>query len=151
MIGSFPIFIWDIAGRQTDRQMPQLREIAAPPLPHSGDAEAPIAVDSSMQHGRSMNQLLYLLAFDQLVPSAALVRVDPNVAAQCQDTRDFYGCVRVFTTPAKRSNDIGPLAGVVERVAEGLISGPPPQQTTSFSLGMNLAGLAEGILQGVLR
>ena len=58
-----------------------------------------------------MNQLLHLLAFDLLVPSAALVRVDPNVAAQCQDTRDFYGCVRVFTTPAKRSNDMHLLQG----------------------------------------
>ena len=52
-----------------------------------------------------MKQLLYLLAFGLLVPSAALARVDPNVAAQCQDARDFHGCVRAFTTPVRRSDD----------------------------------------------
>ena len=74
-----------------------------------GDVEAVLAVEASIEHGRSMKQLLYLLAFGLLVPSAALARVDPNVAAQCQDARDFYGCVRAFTTPVRRSDDTGPL------------------------------------------
>ena len=65
-----------------------------------------------------MKQLLYLLAFGLLVPSAALARVDPNVAAQCQDARDFYGCVRVFTTPVRRSDDTPPFDGVMGQVAE---------------------------------
>ena len=53
-----------------------------------------------------MKQLPYLLAFGLLVPSAVLVRVDANVAVKCQDARDFYGCVRAFTTPAQRSDDM---------------------------------------------
>ena len=53
-----------------------------------------------------MKQLPYLLAFVLLVPSAALARVDAEIAAQCRDARDFYGCVRAFTTPAQRSNDM---------------------------------------------
>ena len=71
-----------------------------------GDVDAPLSVVSSIQHGRSMKQLLHLLAFGLLVPSAALARVDPNVAAQCQDAKDFYGCVRAFTTPVRRSDDM---------------------------------------------
>ena len=47
-----------------------------------------------------MKQLLPLLAFGLLVSSTALAQVDAEVAAQCRDTRDFYGCVRSHTTPA---------------------------------------------------
>ena len=83
-----------------------------------------------------MKQLLHLLAFGLLVPSAALARVDPNVAAQCQDARDFYGCVRAFTTPVRRTEAIDPYAGVTGKY---------------FLRGMNPAGLGEGILRGVLR
>ena len=64
-----------------------------------------------------MKQLLYLLAFGLLVPSAALAQIDAEVTAQCRDARDFYGCVRAFTTPAQRSNGIDPLAGVMGQVA----------------------------------
>ena len=83
-----------------------------------------------------MKQLLYLLAFGLLFPAAALAQVDTEVAAQCKDARDFYGCVRAFATPAQRSNDIEPLAGVMEKY---------------FLRDMNPAGLVEGILRGVLR
>ena len=71
-----------------------------------------------------MKQLLHLLAFGLLVPSTALAQVDAEVAAQCRDARDFYGCVRAFTTPVRRSDDIDPYAGVMGQVAAGLISGP---------------------------
>jgi len=99
-----------------------------------------------------MKQLPYLLAFVLLVPSAALARVDAEIAAQCRDARDFYGCVKAFTIPAQRSNDIDPLAGVMGQVAAGLISGPTYRNApTSFSRGMIPAGLVEGILRGVLR
>ena len=99
-----------------------------------------------------MKQLPYLLAFVLLVPSAALARVDAEIAAQCRDARDFYGCVRAFTTPAQRSNGIDPLAGVMGQVAADLISGPTYRNApTSFSRGMIPAGLVEGILRGVLR
>ena len=117
-----------------------------------GDVEAPLAVEASIQHGRSMKQLLYLLVFALLVPSAALAQLDAEVAAQCQDARDFYGCVRTFTTPTRRSDDTIPLAGVMGQVAAGLISGQTYRNApTNFSQGMNPAGLVEGILRGVLR
>ena len=83
-----------------------------------------------------MKQLLHLLAFGLLVPSTALAQVDAEVAAQCRDARDFYGCVRAFTTPVRRSDDIDPYAGVIGQY---------------FPRSMNLAGLVEGILRGVLR
>ena len=95
-----------------------------------------------------MKQLLSLLAFGLLVPSAALAQVDAEVAAQCRDARDFYGCVRAFTTLAQRSDDIAPLAGVVGQVASSLISGPTYRNApTNFPRGMNPAGLVEGILR----
>ena len=99
-----------------------------------------------------MKQLLPLLAFGLLVPSTALARVNAEVAAQCRNARDFYGCVRAFTTRVRRSDDIDPYAGVMRQVAAGLISGQgylnAPQK---FPRGMNPAGLVEGILRGVLR
>ena len=99
-----------------------------------------------------MKQLLPLLAFGLLVPSTALAQVDAEVAAQCRDARDFYGCVRSFTTPVRRSDDIDPYAGVMGQVAAGLISGPSYRNTpTTLPGGMNPAGLVEGILRGVLR
>ena len=99
-----------------------------------------------------MKQLLYLLAFGLLFPAATLAQVDAEVAAQCKDARDFYGCVGAFATPARRSNDIEPLVGVMGQVAAGLISGPTYRNApTSFSRGMIPAGLVEGILRGVLR
>ena len=51
-----------------------------------------------------MKQLLYLLAFDLLVPSAALAQVDAEMTAHCRVAREFYGCVRAFTTPVQRSD-----------------------------------------------
>ena len=99
-----------------------------------------------------MKQLLYLLAFGLLVPSAAQAQVDAEVAAQCRDARDFYGCVRAFTTPVRRSDDIDPYAGVMGQVAAGLISGQGYRNApTNFSRSMNPTGLVEGILRGVLR
>ena len=99
-----------------------------------------------------MKQLLHLLAFGLLVPSTALAQVDAEVAAQCRDARDFYGCVRAFTTPVRRSDEIAPLAGVMGQVAAGLISGPTYRNApTYFPRGTNPAGLVERILQGVLR
>ena len=68
-----------------------------------------------------MKQLVYLLAFGLVVPSAALARVDANVAAQCQDARDYFGFVRAFTTPSQHSDDIAPLAVVVGQLAAGLL------------------------------
>ena len=60
-----------------------------------------------------MKQLLHLLAFGLIVPTAALAQVDAEVAAQWRDARDFYGCVRAFTTPVRRSDGIDPFDGVM--------------------------------------
>ena len=59
-----------------------------------------MAVEASIQNSRSMKKLIYLLAFGMLVLSAALARLEAEVTAQCKDARDFYGCVRAFTTQA---------------------------------------------------
>ena len=116
------------------------------------DVDTPLAVEASIQHGRPMKQLFYLLAFGLLVPSAAQAQVDAEVAAQCRDARDFYGCVRAFTTPVRRSDEIDPFDGVMGQMAAGLISGPSYRNApTTFPRGMNPAGLVEGILRGVLR
>ena len=99
-----------------------------------------------------MKQLLHLLAFGLLVPSTAFAQVNAEVAAQCKDARDFYGCVRAFTTPVRRSDDTPPFDGVMGQVAAGLISGPGYRNApTAFPRDMNPAGVVEGILRGVLR
>ena len=99
-----------------------------------------------------MKQLLHLLAFGLLVPSTALAQVNAEVAAQCRDARNFYGCVRAFTTPVRRSNDTAPFEGVMGQVAAGLISGTSYRNAPqNFPRRMNPAGLVEGILRGVLR
>ena len=99
-----------------------------------------------------MKQLLHLLAFGLLVPSTALAQVDAEVAAQCRDARDFYGCVRAFTTPVRRSDEIDPFDGVMGQMAAGLISGTRYRNAPhNFPRSMNPAGLVEGILRGVLR
>ena len=88
-----------------------------------GDVGAPPSVGTSIQHGRSMKQLLHLLAFGLLVPSTALAQVDAEVAAQCRDARDFYGCIRAFTAPVLRSDDTATFDGVMGQMAAGLNSG----------------------------
>ena len=99
-----------------------------------------------------MKQLLFALAFGFLGSPAALAQVDPEVAAQCKDARDFYGCVRAFTTPVRRSDDTAPFDGVMGQVAAGLISGQGYRNALqNFPRGIIPAGLVEGILRGVLR
>ena len=99
-----------------------------------------------------MKQLLYLLAFGLLFPAAALAQVDTEVAAQCKDARDFYGCVRAFTTPPQARADRAAFAGLMRLMAAGLVSGPTFRNApTNVSPGMNPAGLVEGILRGALR
>ena len=99
-----------------------------------------------------MRKLLLTLAFGLLLPTTALAQVEPEVAAQCKDARDFYGCVRAFTTPPQSRAELAPFAGVMGPLAARLISGPMLQNTpTNLSRGMNPAGLLEGVLRGVLR
>ena len=114
--------------------------------------DAHLSVETSIQQGRSMKQLLHLLAFGLLVPFTALAQVNAEVAAQCRDARDFYSCVRAFPTPVRRSDDTPSFDGVMGQVAAGLISGTSYRNAPqNFSRGMNPAGLVEGILRGVLQ
>jgi len=87
-----------------------------------------------------MKQLLYLLAFGLLVPSTALAQVDAVVAAQCRDARDFYGCVRAFTTPARRSDDIAPLAGVMGSCEASCAEAKQAPLTCGSSPGIDRSG-----------
>ena len=99
-----------------------------------------------------MTKFLLPLTFGLLLPTAALAQINPDVAAQCKDARDFYGCVRAVTTPPQSRAERPPLAGVMGPLAAGLIAGPMLQNTPSnFSRGVNPADLVEGILRGVLR
>ena len=99
-----------------------------------------------------MNQLLIPIAFGLLFPTAVLAQVDGEVAAQCKDARDFYGCVRAFTTPPQSSGDFGPLGGAMGQMAAELISGPSFRSSPAkVPPGVIPVGLEEGILRGVLR
>ncbi|WP_226399738.1 hypothetical protein [Synechococcus sp. MU1643] len=68
-----------------------------------------------------MKQLLTPIAFGLLFPTAVLAQVDGEVAAQCEDARDFYGCIRAFTAPPQSSADLGPLGGAMGQMAADLI------------------------------
>ena len=105
-----------------------------------------------MDHGTLMKKLFLPLAFSLLLPTAAIAQLDPEVADQCKDARDFYGCVKAFTTPARRTNDVAPLAGAMGQVAAGLITGPNVRNSASnFPTGFIPSELIEGILRDVLR
>ena len=71
-----------------------------------------------------MKQLLKPIAFGLLSPTAALAQLDAEVAAQCKDARDFYGCVRAFTAPPQSRADLGPLGGAMGQIEAVLISSP---------------------------
>ncbi|MCB4398952.1 hypothetical protein FZX13_03085 [Synechococcus sp. MU1625] len=99
-----------------------------------------------------MKKLFLPLAFGLLLPTAAIAQVAPEVADQCKEARDFYGCVRAFTTPPQSRADRVPLTGVMQPVATALFSGPNLRNSGSnFSPGVIPADLVEGILRGVLR
>ena len=117
-----------------------------------GDVERQLSDQASTKFGIKMKKLVLPLAFGILLPTAAFAQVDPKVAAQCQDARDFYGCVRAFAMPPQSGADRTPLAGVMGQMAAGLISGPTFRNApTNLSQGVNPVGLVEGILRGVLR
>ena len=68
-----------------------------------------------------MKQILIPLAIGLLFPTAALAQVDTEMADQCKDAGDFYGCVRAFTAPPQSRADLGPLGGAMGQMAAGLI------------------------------
>ena len=96
-----------------------------------------------------MKQLLMPIAFGLLFPTAVLAQVDDEVAAQCKDAKDFYGC---FTAPPQSRADLGPLGGAMGQMAAGLISGTSFRSSPAkVPPGVFPVGLVEGILRDVLR
>ena len=66
---------------------------------------------------------LTLLLMGGLCCPSAMSQVDPKVAAQCKDARDFQGCVKAFTTPAETTDELSSLRGAMKQVAARLRSG----------------------------
>ena len=99
-----------------------------------------------------MQKILIPFALGLLLPTSALAQLEPEIAAQCKDARDFFGCVKAFTTPPQSIGQQTPLAGLMGPLTAGLISGPILQNTpTNSPRGVNPAGFVEGILRGVLQ
>ena len=99
-----------------------------------------------------MNKFLLPLALGLFVPTATPAQIDNALAARCKDARDFYGCVRAFSTPPQARADRAPFAGLMAQMAAGLVSGPTFRNApTNVSPGLNPADLVEGILRGALR
>ena len=99
-----------------------------------------------------MKQLLIPIEFGLLLPTAALAQVNAEVAAQCKDARDFYGCVRAFTAPPQPRADLSPLGGSMGQMAAGLISGPSFRSSrTKVPPGVIPMDLVEVIRRDVLR
>ena len=54
-----------------------------------GDVERQLSEQASTKLGIEIKKLVLPLAFGLLLPTAALAQVNPKVAAQCKDARDF--------------------------------------------------------------
>lgn len=71
-----------------------------------------------------MRRLAIASALVSSLALAAHAQVDPKVAAQCKDARDFLGCVKAFTTPAAAPDDgLSNLRNAMKQVASRLRSG----------------------------
>lgn len=57
--------------------------------------------------------------------AGAKAQVDPEIAKQCKDARDFLGCVKAFTTPAtaNETDQLTPLRNAMKQVAARLRAG----------------------------
>jgi hypothetical protein len=74
---------------------------------------------------------LVAVATAVLLASPAWAQVDPKVAAQCKDARDFVGCVKAFTTPSiQASDELTALRGAMKQVAARLKSGTSLRDST---------------------
>ena len=73
---------------------------------------------------------LLLLAL-MLTAGNAYAQVDPKVAEQCKDARDFLGCVKAFTTPAAQPDDgLTALRNAMKQVASRLAVGTSLRDST---------------------
>ena len=73
----------------------------------------------------TMLKLLTATTASILLAAPAIAVVDPKVAAQCKDARDFVGCVKAFTSPAAITTDDGleGLRNAMKQVAARLSAG----------------------------
>jgi hypothetical protein len=81
-----------------------------------------------------------------LLAGPAWAQVDPKVAAQCKDARDFVGCVKAFTTPSiQASDELTALRGAMKQVAARLTSGTNLRDSTiTFQPVVDALALVQG-------
>ena len=57
------------------------------------------------------------------IRSPAMAQIDPKVVDQCNEARDFLGCVKAFTSPVVPNDGLSALRDAMKRVASRLSSG----------------------------
>lgn len=64
--------------------------------------------------------------------SISSAQVNPKIAAQCKDAKDFLGCVKAFSAPASSQVDdpLNPLRNAMKQVAERLSMGTSLRDST---------------------
>jgi hypothetical protein len=78
-----------------------------------------------------MKRLFFIALPALLASTPVLAQVDPKIAAQCKDARDFVGCVKAFTTPAAPSTDnLTALRNAMKQVAGRLSAGTSLNDST---------------------
>lgn len=79
-----------------------------------------------------MLKLLTATSASILLAAPAIAAVDPKVAAQCKDARDFVGCVKAFSTPAAVATEDGleGLRNAMKQVAARLNAGTSFRDST---------------------
>lgn len=87
-----------------------------------------------------------LIAILAALAMPAHAQVDPKVAEQCKDARDFVGCVKAFTTPSiQASDELTALRGSMKQVAARLTSGTNLRDSTiTFQPVVDALALVEG-------
>ena len=68
-----------------------------------------------------------------LIGGPAMGQVDPKVASQCKDARDFLGCVKAFTQPQQQPDDgLGNLRSAMKQVSARITRGFSLRDSTLF-------------------
>ena len=84
---------------------------------------------NNLRHGLPMKRLLFLALTLSALPLQA--QIDPKVAAQCKDARDFLGCVKAFSVPAAAPDDgLQALRNAMKQVASRLNAGTSLRDST---------------------
>ena len=80
----------------------------------------------------TIRQLIIFSFIVSQFPVVCLAQVNPKIAAQCKDARDFLGCVKAFSAPASSQVDdpLSPLRNAMKQVAERLSMGTSLRDST---------------------